>query len=155
MGIDAVLKSVADAVFQKPPLEKSQAVALPANAPDPDAVNAFKAAMNSGYQGIPPVEGVNSAQVDGVGSFHFSGDLETSPGALAPRKANPDQPSSDIQSEKWINSVLDVFEKESITHSDLFRVQVLASIAKVEVTRNSSITKSIDDGMKTILTSSS
>lgn len=159
MGIDAVFKSLADRVINSQPA--TQAVALPAQAADPHAVREFNLAM----AGTPPVEGAPPAgtpeagRIDGM--VHFSGDIEAGTrtgtgtrlesGALPP--ADGPAAADGVTPEKWVGSVLDIFQKESLSHTDLFRVQVLSSIAKVEITRNSSITKSIDDGMNTILKS--
>lgn len=53
--------------------------------------------------------------------------------------------------ETYIRTVTDIFQKEDLSHSDLFRVQVLSSLAHVEITRNASITKSLDDGMRSLI----
>ena len=39
---------------------------------------------------------------------------------------------------EWFNTITDIFDKETLSYPDLYRVQMLASMAQIETTRNSS-----------------
>ena len=123
--------------------------ALPSKAPDPQAVEAFQKAMAGD---VPPGPSkVDSPEgVDRQTGLRFPGDME--PGS-APRA--PGDEASRITPEEYVKTVGEIAAKPDLSHSDLFRLQVVSSMAKIEITRNSKITKSLDDGMKTLIKSSS
>jgi hypothetical protein len=52
---------------------------------------------------------------------------------------------------EWLNTIADVFDSQTLSFQDLYRIQVLASMAQIETTRNSSVAKTMDDSLKTLI----
>lgn len=164
MGIEGLARTIAQALLKTASpgdagaVEPSDAVALPANGANPETVKAFRQAMDAGQ---PPLaaETDPTGQVSHNTALHFAGDMDP---VLKKPVAGPvsdysiqDATRDKMSPEAYIKTVTDILGKENLSHADLFRVQVLASVAKVEIIRNSRITQSLDNGMRTIIKSSS
>ena len=141
MGIESLLQSMMN-LSRAQALEVPQDgnVPLPKGKADPVAVDEFSRIMASDSKGIE-------------GAAASGKDVEQ-PAQASMQVQEPDRlPESQEQgyAKEWLNSVTDIFSKDAVSHSDLYRVQVLAGLTQVEVTRNSNVTKGIDDGLKSLL----
>lgn len=52
---------------------------------------------------------------------------------------------------QWLNTITDILGSQTLSLPDLYRVQVLASMSQIETTRNSSVAKTMDDSLKTLI----
>ena len=137
MGIEALLKNLAVGMEPNPVQGR---VPLPRQGPDPHAVAQFSLHMEEGVGGS-----VGTIPKDGPG-VNTLGELLTRTQVEGGRDSG--------KSEAWLNTIFDLLQKEEVSHMDLYRVQALASLTQVEITRNSSVTRSMDNGLKTMLKNS-
>ena len=110
--------------------------------------------MDAAYKNMSPetLPGVDTAHGISLPEKPAEADaVEAFKKAMAPEETQAVGKVDEPATEKYIHAVTDIFRKEDLSHADLFRVQVLSSVAHVEITRNSSISKSIDDGMRSII----
>ena len=136
MGLDLLLNNLASktgpsAVENSPGTGMVKPVA-PADAGD---VAEFQRCM---AQGIAPVEAAESRGI-------------TQPVTLGERLTPVEKTGESGHTREWLDSIVETLQKDEISHGDLYRVQTLAAMAQVEVTRNSSVTQSMDSGLKTLL----
>lgn len=149
MGIETLLKAFASST-QAGPAAEPGAVALPASQANPSDVKAFNDAMAK--------DTVKPAGIDGPDGF-FRGQAQAVPKGIDPdsmktlgdRMKAREAMADNSPTREWINTAVDVVQNGTIAFPDLYRVQVLASMAKIEATRNSSINKSMDDTLRTLL----
>ena len=156
MGMETILKSMmnlsgADASA----MDAFRSVSVPKAAADPSAVTEFSKIMERGVSRESNIDGVTAPHPpDAVVRQTMNEVVSTSPTTLGDRLASARIDQTDGNRKQCLNTITDIFEKEAISHSDLYRVQVLAGMAQIEVTRNSSVNKSMDDGLKTLLKNS-
>ncbi|WP_153307498.1 hypothetical protein [Desulfospira joergensenii] len=141
MGIETLLQSMMN-LSRAQALEVPQDgnVPLPKGKADPAAADEFSRIMASDSKGL-------EAAAD-------PGKEVEQPAQASMQVQEPDrlpEPQEPGYAKEWLNSVTDILGKDAISHSDLYRVQVLAELTHIEVTRNSNVTKGIDDGLKSLL----
>jgi hypothetical protein len=155
MGIETLLKSMLN--LSRPEggdMGPSGAIPIPGAKADPSAVAEFSKRMDLGGNRENAIDGV--AGTDRVqGHTPLDGAVSTAPATLGDRLAlagsgRPEESNT----KQWLNTVTDILEKDAISLPDLYRVQVLAGMAQIETTRNSSINKSMDEGLKSVLKNS-
>lgn len=140
MGIETLLKSVMDlSVTQPAELKGAGNITIPGAKADPADVDAFTRAMMPKTESAalvePAVKTMSDTPVEPLKTLGNTQNLT----------------SEDPKTKQWIETVTDIFSKDSLSPSDLYRVQVLAGLAQIEVKRNSSVTRGMDDGLKTLL----
>ncbi|MBI9092608.1 MAG: hypothetical protein JEZ12_25610 [Desulfobacterium sp.] len=132
-------------------MDASPGVPLPESAADPSAAARFSKLMAQGLEmgntgnavtALQPPEALTESSRVEVPAPTTLGETLGS--------ARVDQ-TEHKGTEQWLNTVTNIFEKDVISHVDLYRVQVLAGMAQIETTRNSSVNKSMDEGLKTLL----
>jgi len=170
MGMDSILKLMANIsrTDASSTMESSMGIGLPRSAADPSAVAEFSKAMHQGLNPEVKSNGVTSAQnVHGIPEVKNSHAL---PSLNDTGYANPTTLGEKLTSahstlefdkrigqtetsstKEWLNTITDIFGKETLSFPDLYRVQMLASMAQIETTRNSSVGKSMDDSLKTLI----
>lgn len=143
MGVESILKALASAQtsLEKPDLAGE--VALPKGDADPRAEAEFTRYMQE------PIEGLSS----GTGTDPAETPVECLPGTLGQRceVSRPGEGAEQSQVGQWLDSAMDILSKDSVSHADLFRVQVLAGLAQVEVHRNNAVSSSLDNSLKTLI----
>ena len=170
MGMDSILKLVANIsrTDAGSTMESSMGIGLPRSAADPSAVAEFSKVMDQGVNTEIKSNGVTSAQnVHGIPEVKNSHALTSlndagyanpatlgeklssaSPATGFDKRINQTETSS---TKEWLNTITDIFDKETLSFPDLYRVQMLAGMAQIETTRNSSVGKSMDDSLKTLI----
>ena len=161
MGIETLLKSMMNmSRAEASGMDVSNAVSIPKTAADPSAVAEFANRMQQGVNADNNISGKISSQSPEVLAGEnrlqthqaMNDNNSASPMTLGERlehaRANK---AEDGSTKKWLESVTDIFEKDVISHSDLYRVQVLASLSKIEVAQNCSFNKGLNEGLKNVL----
>jgi len=161
MGIENLLKSMLNLPRAgASDMGSFPGVPVPEFAADPSAVAEFSKMMAQGLNRESHIDGVTAPQspdaVPGQNRVQIHDRLDeaasVSPMTLGERLGSARVGQAEHSGTKqWLNTVTDIFEKDAISYSDLYRVQVLAGMAQIEITRNSSINKSMDEGLKTLL----
>jgi len=133
---------------------------MPASFADPSAVAEFSKIMQKGLNQESNPGRVTGGQTPDAfpgpdrlqGHQSLNGPVSVTPMTLGERLAADriDQ-TKNPSTKEWLDTVTDIFEKDTISFPDLYRVQVLAGMAQIETTRNSSVSKSMDGGLKTLL----
>lgn len=144
MGMDTLLKSMM-ALSRTGASEMDAspgAVPLPEVAADPSTAARFSKMMTEGLEESSMGDGVTAPQPPDRSTPRTLGET------LGSARVDQTEPKG---TEQWLNTVTHIFEKDAISHVDLYRVQVLAGMAQIETTRNSSVSKSMDEGLKTLL----
>ncbi len=161
MGMDTILKLMTNLSRAEagPAMDTSQAIPLPRSAADPGAVAEFSKLMN------PPADNlqITGGSITSTDAPMIPPHTETgyaSPMTIGEKleaaRLNPGRVSERVQTEtdttkQWLNTITDIFDSQTLSVSDLYRVQVLAGMAQIETTRNSSVAKTMDDSLKTLI----
>ena len=161
MGIGILLKSIANmSRAEAAGMDVSNAVPIPKAAADPSAVAEFANRMQQGVntdnnisgkvasQSPETLAGKNNLQTHQTMNDNNSASPMTLGERLGSARINKVEDSS---TKKWLNSITDIIEKDVISHTDLYQVQVLASLSKIEVAQNCSFNKGLNDGLKNVL----
>ena len=164
MGIETILKSITKMNdVQDSGMDVSKAVAIPETEADPLAVENFADRMQqrvntennigdrSVLQNPEAVLAENRLQLHQAMIDNNTSLPVTLGEKLTAARMNRGEES---RTKELLNVVADMFEKDAISHSDLYRIQVLASMSKLEVIQNSSFSKGMDAGLKTLLKNS-
>jgi hypothetical protein len=161
MGMDTILKLMANLsqADAGPAMDASQAIPMPKSAADPGAAAEFSKLMNQPADHLKITgDGLTTTNVPMVNSQAETGYANpiTIGERLEAARLNPGQVSGLAQSEtdttkQWLNTITDIFDNQTLSVPDLYRVQVLASMAQIETTRNSSVAKTMDDSLKTLI----
>jgi len=118
------------------PTQSEAGVRLPSEAPDPAAVAEFDEAMRG-----PRGAEFEARRIEG-GEAPAGPGLQGGAGTDAVEKAGGD----DVYA-----SMMHILSKDNLTHSDVFRVQVMGAMASVDAQRNSAVVRAMDQGLKTLL----
>lgn len=162
MGIETILKSMMNIsrVEAASGMDASNAVSIPKTAADPSAVSEFANRMQQGVnadnnisgkialQGPEAIAGENRLQTHQAMNDNNSVSPMTLGEKLEHARANK---AEDSTTKQWLESVTDIFEKNVLSHTDLYRVQVLASLSKIEVAQNCSFNKGLNEGLNNLL----
>ena len=161
MGMDTILKlmtnlSRADA---GPAMDTSQAVPIPRSAADPGAAAEFSKLMNQPTDHLQvtgnTLKAADAPMVTPHTETGYANPI-TIREKLEAARSNRGRVSEMAQTEtdttkQWVNSITDIFDSQTLSVPDLYRVQVLAGMAQIETARNSSVAKTMDDSLKTLI----
>ena len=164
MGIETILKSIMRTNdVQDSGMDVSKAVVIPETEADPLAVENFANRMQQRVntennivegavlQNPEAVLAENRLQLHQAMIDNNSSSPVTLGEKLTAARVNRGEES---KTKELLNLVTDLFAKDAISHSELYRIQVLASMSKLEVIQNSSFSKGMDAGLKTLLKNS-
>lgn len=161
MGMDTILKLMTNLSRAEagPSMDTSQAIPVPESAADPGAVAEFSKLMNQptdqfkitgdGLTANDAPMVPTQAETGYANPLTLGGKLEAAHSDAGPVPAL-DQ-SETGSTKEWLNTITDIFDSQTLSFQDLYRVQVLASMAQIETTRNSSVAKTMDDSLKTLI----
>lgn len=164
MSMEAILKSLMSLSGSPTPgADISGDLALPGSPANPGAVKEFETLMQQGVntetkiEAAPGIGNQDPVAAETMNQKVLSPDKtgSDSPATLGERlaEARANQPENS-HTKQWLDTIIQILEKDSISHSDLYRVQVLAGMAQIETTRNASVNRGLDSGLKTLLKNS-
>ncbi len=161
MGMDTILKLMTNLSRAEagPAMDTSQAIPTPRSAADPGAVAEFSKLMNPSADNLQITgDTITSTDAPMVPPLTETGYVSpmTIGEKLEAARSNPGRVSEMVHTEtdttkQWLNTITDIFDRQTLSVPDLYRVQVLAGMAQIETTRNSSVAKTMDDSLKTLI----
>ncbi|MDY0220909.1 MAG: hypothetical protein RBR67_07215 [Desulfobacterium sp.] len=142
-----------------PAMDTSQVIPMPKSGADPGAVAEFSKLMN---------QPANHLRING--DTLTTTDIPMMPPQTETGYANPVTIGEKLEAahsnagqvpgmeqaetgstKQWLNTITDILGSQTLSLPDLYRVQVLASMSQIETTRNSSVAKTMDDSLKTLI----